>query len=185
MPRVLIPAKIRPHLVPFLFREFPGIDANFNGKKVKAAKVSTRNTLGKLIRLLAEQSDKPGACDKRYPIFLSIEERSRRNEVFGKIYRYTDGTNRSLMLPEEAVVMINEYLEGIFRTYMMSYLIGWEEKKGEASIMKGINRFVEKYNLLEFGFDPNSIRRNYYRWKKDEKRLSFFINQASNRVHNY
>ena len=67
----------------------------------------------------------------------------------------------------------------------MSYLLGWEEKDGELGLAKGIIKFVDRYNLLEFGFDPSSLRRNYYRWKKDEKRLSFFTNQASNRVHNY
>lgn len=85
------------------------------------------------------------------------------------------------MLPEEAVVMINDYLEGIFRTSLMSYLIGWEEKEGEESIVAGINKFIEKYNLLEFGFDPESIRRQFYRLKKDSHQLKFFVTAVSYR----
>ena len=185
MSRTLIPANIRPHLVPFLFMEFPGIEASFRGKKVKAVKISTRNSLGKIIRFLAEKSDHPQGCDTTNSIFLSIKNQQREKEYFGKIYTYQDGRSNFLKLPEEGVMLVNDHLESIFRSNMMSYLLGWEEKDGELGLAKGIIKFVDRYNLLEFGFDPSSLRRNYYRWKKDEKRLSFFTNQASNRVHNY
>lgn len=185
MPRSLIPVEIRPHLVPFLFQEFQGITANYNGKKVKAVKISTRNYFGKLIRLLVEKCDTPHTSDKKYSIFLSISEQQLNTRYFGKIYRYVDGRNSFLQIPQEGVTMINEYLEGIFRSNCLFYLDGWSEKEGEQGLNIGILKFIDKYNLLEFGFDPASVKRNYYRWKADENRLKFLTVQSSNRVHNY
>lgn len=185
MPRTLVPVNIRPHLVPFLFQEFQGTEAHLHGRKLKAVKISTRNYFGKLIRLLAKKSDKPAACDKRYAIFLSIAEEERRIECFGKVYRYADGRNSFLHIPEEGVVMINEYLEGLFRNSCLFFLDGWVAKQGEQGLNIGILQFIDKYRLLEFGFDPDSMRRNYYRWKKEDSRLKFITVQSSNQVHNY
>lgn len=185
MPRTLLPVNIRPHLVPFLFLEFPGIDGNFFGKKVKAVKVSTKNTLGKLIRLLAEKSDRPPGKDKSYSMYLSVCEREQNTEYFGKIYLYESGQYSFLYLPPEGAKMINDHLESIFRTAMLYYLDGWVEKEGEQSLVEGIARFMDKYNLWEVNFDPESLRRNYYRLKKAEKRLGFYATQAPNRVQNY
>lgn len=185
MPRTLIPANIRPHLVAFLFMEFRGVDANIEGRKAKAIKVSTRNSLGKIIRLLVQKTDRKKACDESHSIYLSITEQKSGTEYFGRIYRYSDGRSSFLELPEEGVRIINDHLESVFRTSMMFFLLGWESKGGEKEVQKGLNKFMDQYRLLEFGFDPESLRRNFYRWKKQEQRLSFFANKASNRVKNY
>lgn len=183
MSRVLIPVNIRPHLVPFLFKEFPGISATYMGKKVKAVKVSSRNTFGKLIRLLAEESDQPPRCDTNYTIFLSLTEIQRG--ASGKVYSFSDGRYSFLKMPAEGVKMINDELESKFRAATLFYLEGWVAKQGPQGLQQGINKLIDQYRLLEFGFDPSSMRRNYYRWKKEQSRLSFIMNQASNKVHNY
>lgn len=185
MPRVNVPVNIRPHLVPFLYLNFKGVDAYINGKHAKAVKISTRNNLGKLIRLLVKKSDGSRACDTTHSIYLSITEQETGTKYFGRVYGYADGRSSFLELPEEGVRMINEHLEGYFRASLMFFLLGWEAKGGDKELQKGVNHFVDKYRLLEFGFDPESLRRNFYRWKKQENRLSFLANQASNRVKNY
>lgn len=185
MPQALIPVNIRPHLVPFLFLEFQGVEATYYNKRVKAVKISTRNMLGKLIRILVAKADLPKSTHKKDAIFLSIKEEQRKTEYFGKIYRYVDGRNSFLYLPEEGVTLINEHLEGVFRSALLFYLDGWVESNGSDTIAQGIKNFLEKYDLENHGFEINALRTNYYRWKKSSKRLHFLVNQASNRVHNF
>ncbi len=182
MSRTLIPVKIRPHLVPFLFREFTGVDAHYQNRRVKAVRVSLTNSLGKIIRYLAEKSDVKPVCDQKYAIFLSITEQISPNQTqyFGKVYRFIDGRSSFLKIPEEGQRLINDHLESIFRTSMMYYVQGCDE--GEVGISNGIKLFMDKYELWQFGFDPESLRRNYYRWRKEEKRLSFFTNNLSHRM---
>jgi len=184
MSHTLIPVNIRPHLVAFLFQEFQGVEAQYYNKRVKAVKISTRNTLGKTIRLLVEKADlKP--TNKKSTIFLSIQNKQERTHYFGKVYRYVDGRNSFLYLPEEGVTLINEHLEGIFRTSLLFYLDGWVQQNGNKTLSDGIRKFMETYALEDYGFDLNGLRVNYHRWKIKKNRLQFLVNQSPNRVMNF
>jgi hypothetical protein len=43
---------------------------------------------------------------------------------------------------------------------------GCIENNDEAVIVSAIDKFIDKYDLLEFGFSNDTLRRLYYREKK-------------------
>ena len=53
----------------------------------------------------------------------------------------------------------------------VSYLNGAMDQS-EANVVKTIDRFIDKYDLLEFGFCNDTLRRMYYREKKKNKLVS-------------
>ena len=62
---------------------------------------------------------------------------------------------------------------------------GCVENNGDAVVVSAIDRFIDKYDLLEFGFSNDTLRRLYYREKKNSKIISRFQTKKSPRVMNY
>lgn len=167
MSRSTVPVHIRPHLVPFFFKEFEGIESLYLNKKVKAAKISTQKPLGKFIRLLLERTPYPESADK-FHMFLSIQDREQSKDFFGQIYKCHNGNNSFLKLPEEGAALLNDHLEDIFRTSLMYYIEGHLKNNPKAEIRGAIDFFLIEYDLYERGFGIESLRRYYYRVMEDE-----------------
>jgi len=162
MSRSTVPVHIHSHLVPFFFQEFEGIEAVYLNKKVKAAKISTRKALGKIIRMLMVKTDKPEEVDK-FHLYLSIQDRESSKKFFGQVYKYSNGNNSFLKLPEAGHALINDHLENIFRTAMIYFIEGNITENESAQIRKACDMFLQKYDLYEHGFENESVRRYYYR----------------------
>lgn len=164
MSRSTVPVHIRPHLVPFFFQEFEGIEAVYLGKRVKAAKISASKPLGKIIRMLVEKTTVPERLQQevrsqKFIMYLSVTDRA----CFGQFYKCASGKNSFLKLPEEGSKLINEHLEQIFRTSMIYFIEGHLAENDSAQIRRAIDLFLMKYDLYENGFEIESLRRYYYR----------------------
>ena len=179
MSRSTVPVQIRPHLVPFFFEEFEGIESHYLNKRVKAAKISTNKPLGKIIRMLVEKIDRPVKPDN-FQMFLSIEDRERSKEFFGQVYKCADGSNSFLHLPPAGMQLVNDHLEDLFRTSMVYYVEGHLADNPAGEIRKAIDLFLMKYDLYEYGFGIETLRRHYYRVLEDGAFLKRM--QASGRV---
>jgi len=176
----LIPVYIKPNLIPFLLKEFSGIDAHYFNKKVKAVEIDVRTPFGSFIRLQMEKLDYPIKNIKKYNMFLMVKENEYMScKTFGKLYSYTKGNNNFLHLPKYAVDSINEYLNCVFKVSIFNYIDAWSHNGNKDSIIEGIFSFMEKYDMLDTEFNPESIRRSYYRWKKKEQgKLRFFTKKG-------
>lgn len=179
MSRSTVPVKIKPHLVPFFFQEFEGIESVYLNKKVKAAKITTNKPLGKIIRLLLEKTPFPEKVDK-FHLFLSIQDREYSKEFFGQIYKCANGANSFLKLPEAGARLINDHLEDIFRTSLVSFVEGHIAENSAAEVRSAIDLFLVKYDLYEQGFGIESLRRYYYRVIEEGHLLKRF--QSAGRV---
>lgn len=166
MSRSVVPVLIRPHLVPFFFKEFEGTEALYLNKRVKAAKISTSKPLGKFIRLLLEKTPVPEQIDK-FHMYLSVQDREGSNEFFGQFYKCANGTNSFLKLPEAGALLINDHLEDIFRTSMVYFVEGHTKHNPKAQVRQAIDYFLIEYDLYEEGFGIESLRRYYYRVIED------------------
>lgn len=162
MSRSTVPVHIHPHLVPFFFEEFEGIEALYLNKSVKAAKISTSKPLGKILRLLIEKSDSPVKAEK-FHMYLSIQDREQSKKFFGQFYKYESGKNSFLRLPEEGAKLINDHLESVFRTSMIYFIEGHITENEFGEVRHAIDLFLLKYDLYEHSFENESVRRYYYR----------------------
>lgn len=171
----LLPVTIKPHLIPFLYKEFKGVEATYYNQKVKAVKISSKSNLGKIINLLVEKSHIKPQCDTTAPIFFLIQDRTRRPSYEGNIMNYADGRNSYLMLPELGVKIINEILSTNFDIAINSFIEGWEKKKGKEGVLDAIMELSNDYQLFEFGFTIAGIRRKYYRWMKEKQKMNSVV----------
>ena len=183
MSRTIIPVNLRPHLVPFLYQEFQGVEANYLNTKVKAAKVSTRTTIGKIIRLLADKCEKPLKAEK-YNVFLSVRN-NEDNIFFGSVYKYNSGTYSFLRLPEQGVKLLNDHLEDVFKITLVAFVLGYSTRKKKGDLSEAINIFLDAFNLREFGYSEATLRRQYDRDLKSEGLLGRLQKPVSNRILNY
>lgn len=180
----VVPVNIRPHLVPFFFKEFEGKEACYLGKTVTAVRISTSSSLGKMIRLFMLKVDKPVKVD-HYNLFLSVADNPQGGKLYeGNYFKYESGSNSFLELPNDVNKEINNLLEDIFRMSFIFFVDGFMHQ-GKPNITKGIDLFIEKYDLLEFGFCNEKLRQLYYRERQKNCRLSRMQMRPANRVTNH
>jgi hypothetical protein len=67
----IVPVSIRPHLIPFFFKEFEGQEAKYLGQKVKAIRVPTSSSLGCMMRMFMVKVEKPAKVIDHYQLYLS------------------------------------------------------------------------------------------------------------------
>ena len=181
----LVPIVIRQHLVPFFFKESEGQEVAYGNYKVKAVLFSsTVSSVGRIIRLLMVKSGKPMKIDS-FNLYLKVSDDGNTKRYTGQFYKQEKGRNSFLMLPKEANDDINDLLEDIFRLSFISYINGCIENNESALITQSIDKFIDKYELLEFGFSNDTLRRLYYREKKKDKIVSRFQTKKSPKIMNY
>lgn len=190
MARSIVPVNIRPHLIPFLYQEFEGVEASYIKTKVKAAKISTRSNLGKIIRLLMEKTDMPEKVEN-FNMFLNVQDQEQ-SKFFGSVFKAQSGKNTFLRLPPEAVKFINDYLEDMFRLSFVAFVVGYTSETKQKDIFapnrnpsEAIDIFIESYNLLEHGFCRATLHRYYYREISSDNTLKRIQRAVGNRSLHY
>ena len=171
----LVPLHIRPHLIPFLFKELEGSEVLHLNKKVKACKVSSRSNLGFMIRTALQKTDKPVKCGHYY-VYLALDD----DFVDGKLYNVVNGKNSFLHVPEYQEKKINEILEDLFRMAFVYSTKGMLKNNKSLLVRDAIAEFMTEYQMDDYGFDLESVRRLLDRNSK--YKLSRLQNQVSNRV---
>jgi hypothetical protein len=181
----VVPIIIRQHLVPFFFKESEGELFNYAGTRGKSVLFSPMvSTVGRIIRLLMVKSGKPLKVDN-FNLYLSISDTPSGKQYQGQFYRHESGRNTYLMLPEGANNDINDLLEDIFRMSFISYMNGCVENNSEAVVTEAIDKWMDKYDLLEFNFSNDTLRQVYYREKKKGKIIARFQSAKSPKVMNH
>lgn len=181
----IVPIQINPHLVPFFFKESEGKEYSYLNKKVKTVLFSsTISTVGRIIRLLMVKAGQPIKVDG-FNLCLTVSDNANSKKYYGQFYKMENGTNSFLRLPEEANADINDFLEDMFRMSFISYMNGCVENNDEAVIKLAIDKFIDKYDLLEFGFSNDSLRKIYYREKKNNKIIARFQTKHTDQLLNF
>lgn len=178
-----IPVKIRPHLIPFLFKEMEGTEAVYMNQKVKSLKIYPFSSIGKFLISQIEDSKKFGRNDQ-FIVYLNIEKKSF-NEYDGFLYSSINKVTEKIYLCESKVNDINNLIEDIFRISFIYYMDGYLFFNPEKKVSEAVNKFIDKYDLLEFGFSDIGLRRLYYREKNKANKLSRMQYNSSNRVVNF
>ncbi|WP_278035883.1 hypothetical protein [Flavobacterium nitratireducens] len=164
-----VPIQISPHLVPFFFKESEGKEYSYSNRKVRTVLFSTTiSTIGRIIRLLMVKAGRPVNVEN-FNLCLTVSDNGNSKKYTGQFYKQENGTNSFLMLPPEANKDINDFLEDMFRMSFISYMNGVVENNNEAVVRAAIDKFIDKYELLEFGFCNDTLRQLYYREKKRVK----------------
>lgn len=153
------PVQIRPHLVSFFFREMEGEEVHYLNTRAKSVRLYFSSSINKLLRLLLSKTDYPVRLNSHY-MLLTVSD---KKEYRGSIYKIEDEKRHFLSYPTEVNEDINNLLEDYFRIAFIFYVYGHVQNTKEHCITTAILRFMETYELEEFGFDYETLRRFYYR----------------------
>nr|WP_317631381.1 hypothetical protein [uncultured Flavobacterium sp.] len=178
----LAPLKIRMHLVPFFFTESKGNAIIMGNRKVKAVVFSPFvSSMGKLIKLFLEQVQAPMDFES---LNLVLEITPNDPDKYkGAVYKKNKAGNCLLRLPEHINNDINDIFEDMFRMAFVNYIDGCVDNNTDSVIVYAIDKWIEKYDLLEVGYCNDTLRRLYYR-EKEKGCLSRFQNKKSNTILN-
>jgi hypothetical protein len=176
----LLPCKIRPHLVPFLFEQFEGKMASYQGVTVSSIRVLPSSSIAKFLYEISDYKKKRQKQDQ-FILHLTVNTKNGLS-YHGMVYMDQKGIKEKLMLPEEKVRMFNNLLEDIFRIALTSYIKGC--LFSGINLQKAFEHFSREYCLEENGLEIESLRQIYYREKKTN--LLFRLqSKSANRVVNY
>jgi len=184
MSQTIVPVKLRAHLIPFFYKEFsPEISAHYLNARVKACKIVTNSSIGKLIRIALEKTDYPLKPQKYY-VYFSLPE-TITDKSTACIYQTVNGVNSFLKVPEKVASDINDIFEDLFRlTFINTIQVAMQYSPG-IKLDDIIINFMNKYELEEHGFRLDSMRRMYYREVEKKTLLNRFQSRSSNRVLNF
>jgi len=181
----IIPVKIRPHLIPFFYKEFRGVEAYYLNKKVKACKINITSSIGKMFKITLEKAGFPEKIDK-FNIYISVSERNSSTEKFeAKIYKCVSGKYAFLKVPEKVANDINDILEDQFRIAFVARVSGALQYAPSITVKEVIEDFMIEYKLDEYGYQLRSLRTLYNRSINKGALLSRMQSKFSNRVLNY
>jgi len=177
----LFPVKIRPQLVPFLFKEFDGKEAAYDYKRAKSVMFLPSSSITSYLYTLVNFTKTTRRQDK-FLFWLTIDEKFKKS-FFGEVYIDRGGVKEPLMLNEQQIKDFNNLLEDIFRVALEFHVDALVEFS-KINPAKAIQHFIDKYELYEVGFDVESLRVLYHRQKKTPN-LFRFQSKSANRVLNY
>ncbi|WP_271406591.1 hypothetical protein [Tenacibaculum soleae] len=184
MSKTIVPVKLRPHLIPFFYKEFKAdVDAHYLNSRVKACKIVTNSSIGKLIRIALDKADLPIKPQKFY-IYLSVPSKMKEKST-AHIYQTVNGTNSFLKVPEKVASDINDVFEDLFRFSFVNTVATALKYVPGIKIESVILDFMTEYQLEEYGFRIDSMRSLYNREVKKRSKLTRFQTRSSNRVLNY
>lgn len=175
---------LRDHLVPFFFNEFKSEETVvMPDVKTKAIKLHQNSSLCRIINLVHSRYEKDTERFE-YKIQFTIKQERGIKRYHSILYKnFKSNFNVLSFLPSDNM-FINGFFEDIFRTAFLYYVSGYNDVAELGGVSAAINDFMDKYELLETGFDPEALRILYYRAKKENK-LSRFQHKMANRVTNY
>lgn len=153
------PIQIRPHLVSFFFKEMEGEEVHYINTRAKSVKLLFSSSFNKLLRLLLSKTDYPAKLNTHY-MLLTVSD---KKEYKGSIYNIEDEKRHFLSFPPEINEDINNLLEDYFRVAFVFYVYGHTQNSDEPCVTNAILKFMHTYELEEFDFDYESMRRYYYR----------------------
>lgn len=182
MSNSVLPIKILPHLIPFFYQGFEGIDAKYLNKKVKACKITMNNSLGFMIRLAVSKTYLPEKTSS-LSVFIQINNNEGKKEYTAKMYKHVSGKNSFLSVPPSVEKRVNDILEDYFRIGFIFYVTGAVEHNHKKTD-EAIADFMIKYELDEFGYNVEMLRRYYYRAIKKNHVLSRLQKKVSNKILN-
>jgi hypothetical protein len=177
------PVTIRQHLVPFLFQELEGRESEYMSLKSKIITIYSYSTIGKFINYQMNKSN-PETKTNAFTLYLAIEKKGPTNYM-GSIYVSEKKTYTELLLTNEQNEEINDLLEDLFRISFCYYIDGALEHNPNTKLLKAIDNFIIKYDLLEAGFSRYTLKMLYYREKKKGKKLSRTQRHSANRFMNF
>lgn len=170
----IVPLELRPHLIPFLYKELEGTEYQYLKEKVKACKIDTSSSLGFILATALVKVGYPVKPTSKYFIYLALDLEG----TVSKIYKVENYQDTFLMIPESVREKINDLLEDQFRLAFQYHSRGMLKANPKLKKEFVVSTFMQEYELDEYGFELYSMMKLLQRGQKNK--LSRLQNQIPN-----
>lgn len=164
---MIVPFKLSEHLVHYFFKELKGKEKKYAGLEVKVIPIEKHSFIGKLIVSHIKKIDYPVKNIKDFNLFIEMKTSNRLKYCTKqKLFKRENLSTSFVEIPEELMTEIDSQLDEIFRQNFYFYVLGKTEGK-EDKIKTVIRKWMDDYNLWNFNFDIEMMRRLFYRMRDD------------------
>lgn len=171
-----VPVHIKPHLVAFFFKEMDGEEINYLNFRAKAVKLNFSSSMNKFLRLTLSKVDVPVRLNNLHMLLSVTDDKAYK----GTIYNFEDSKRNFLALPEEVNEDVNDLLDDFFRVAFVYYVSGHIENTEFPCVTRAITSFIALYELDEFGFEVEGLRRYFYREISKNQKLQVIAKKRTN-----
>ena len=135
-----------PHLCRWLFVKIKGQIIERETDRLKALDIDLHSIDGRIIRLLLERVDYPGIKDVKQGFRFYVSVPRKANEHRSIMH---DGQRGQLQMPPEAVKILTDHYEDLFRAHYHSFVCGYiQGNQGKRrSVRQATEIFMRTYDL--------------------------------------
>lgn len=179
-----VPIQIRPHLIAFLYYNFKDLsDENFDKIAAKSCEIKKDTAIGKIVLAILENQESIDINKKLY-IYFSVPK-NINHKTDAHIYQIIKEKEVLVKVPEKIAKDLNYIFQDFFIYAFVNSIQNARKYAPQLKVKDLILDFMLKYNLDEYGFRVDSLRRLYDRDTKNEQLLFRFNTKCSNRVLNF
>lgn len=160
--REIISFPFRPHLALYLYTHITNQEIESLQHFHKPLDIDLRSPHGKIIRLLLERVDYPQVkkVKKGFRFWVSIPKKAGNHPRL-----MVDGQRAGLAMPLQAVELINDLYEMIFRDHYLTFVHGYVHgnQGNRFSVRQATEIFIEKYDLELAHYTYDMLVKHYKR----------------------
>lgn len=149
----IVPLELRPHLIPFLYKEFEGVEYQYLKEKVKVCKIDNKSTFGFTIINTLKKVDYPIKTKSKFFVYIGFNI----DGLNAKMYKLENYEDTFLMVPDCVRENINDILEDQFRMAFQFHSRGMLKADTSLKLKDVVADFMQEYEMDEYGFELDSM----------------------------
>lgn len=161
----IVPFKLSDHLVHYFFKELKGKEKKYAGLEVKVIPIDKNSFIGKIIISNIKKTDYPVKNIKDFNLYIEMKGAKQLKYCSKQKLFKRENLNTSFVeVPEECMKEIDSLLDEVFRQNFFHYVLGKTEGN-DSKVQTVIKKWMDDYDLWNFGFDVEMLRQHFYRMK--------------------
>lgn len=169
------PIEVPGYIIPYITKECAGIFTEGAGENFTEIRIEPTSVFG----MFLTRTLRPDYKVKFYQLTIYSRKIGNKTAFSTDILEFKNNAEFQIDLSFEDLENFYRFLDTLFNTsfyfFMSGFCYGCDDKK---KIKNGINTFIDKYDLLEYGFNENQMRILYWRYRNNGS-VSAFRNNKS------
>lgn len=171
----IAPIEVPGYIIPYLTKECAGIYTENSGENFTDIRIEPTSVFG----MFLTRALRPNYRVKFYQLTIYSRRIGRKTAFSTDILEFKNNAEFQIDLSFDDLANFYRFLDTLFNTsfyfFMSGFIYGSESNQ---KIKDGINVFIDRYDLLEYGFNENQMRMMYYRYRNSGSVAPFGNNKS-------
>ncbi|GEM_PF-3497639 len=172
----IAPVEVPGYIIPYIIRECAGVHLEQQGDFFADIRIEPNSVFG----MFLTRTIRPDYKVKFYQIRIFTRKVGLQRAFSSDILEYKNNAEFQIDLSFTDLDNFYRFLDSIFNASFYFFLQGFCDgnTQDREKIKNGINKFIDRYDLLEYGFNENQLRIMYYRYRTAGGGVSFINNKS-------